>query len=154
MATVPTPTVPVEGISSVTGPDGRTTKTLVDAVLGFAPESNILGSGAYEVRAATAAQIVAALADDPGAIVTVRGWTANPPDATPDHLLALSRARAQAVADALRQAGVINPITVIGGGPAPSPDAMAGGTFDEAVAVQMRRSEISYRVHSIEEGTP
>lgn len=143
-ATVLTPTVPVEGISSITGPDGLTTTTINDAVLGFAPNSATLGPGAQNLLTQTAARITAALADRPAATVTVRGWTANPPDATRAELLALSRARAQAVADALQHFGVAHPITVIGGGPAPSPDAMATGRFDEVLAVQMRRSEITY----------
>ncbi|MCW2899047.1 MAG: hypothetical protein JWO67_1312 [Streptosporangiaceae bacterium] len=143
-AVLPSPTVPIEGVVSVTGPRGETTTTLSDAVLGFTANSAELGPAAQDLLQQTAARIKAALDDKPSATITVRGWTANPPGALPADLLALSSARAQAVADALVRYGVTNPITVIGGGAASDPNAMTTGHFDETTAVKMRRSEITF----------
>lgn len=144
LSTGPAPTVPIEGIHSIVGPTGQTTTTLSDAVLGFAADSSVLGPAAQDVLMQTAARINVVLADQRHTPVIVHGWTADPIGSTPEGLIALSRARAQAVADALASYGVTNPIQPIGGGAAPDMTANVDGQFDEAIAAQMRRSEITF----------
>ncbi|SFI78305.1 OmpA family protein [Amycolatopsis regifaucium] len=142
--TVPTPEVPVPGIVSVTGPDGTTKTTLSDDVLGFAGDSAALSPAAQGVLAELSARIVAKRAERPTAKVVVRGFTADPPGSTEQGRAELSAARANAVAGALRAAGVEGPIDSSGGGTAPGMTAMSGGAFDEGVAVKMRRVDITY----------
>lgn len=144
LSTGPAPTVPIEGIHSIVGPTGQTTTTLSDTVLGFAADSSVLGPAAQDVLMQTAARINIVLAGQPHTPVIVHGWTADPPGSTTEGLIALSQARAQAVADALASYGVTNPIQPIGGGAAPDMTATVDGQFDEAIAAQMRRSEITF----------
>ncbi|MGH3915432.1 MAG: OmpA family protein [Pseudonocardiaceae bacterium] len=138
------PIVPIPDISSVTGPSGEVTTTISDRVLGFAGDSAVLSPAALELLRDTAARITAKLTSGPGAVVTIRGYTADPPGSTPQGREQLSRDRAQAVADALATAGIPNKIVTIGGGAAPEMTAVVDGTFDEATAAAMRRVEIAY----------
>lgn len=141
--TVEMPIVPVPEISSVTGPSGTIT-SLPDALLGFGPESAVLSPAAADLIDDVAADIAAKFAGRPESIVTVTGFTADPPESTPAGRQQLSLARAQAVADALAAAGVTHQIAVTGGGAAPGTTALQDGVFVEAIASQMRRTEISY----------
>jgi len=142
-STVEMPIVPIPEISSVTGPAGTTT-SLPDALLGFGPESAALSAAAADLIGGVAADIATTLAGRPEATVTVTGFTADPPESTPAGRQQLSLARAHAVADALAAAGVTHPITVTGGGAAPGTSAVQDGVFVEAIASQMRRTEITY----------
>jgi outer membrane protein OmpA-like peptidoglycan-associated protein len=89
-------------------------------------------------------RIKSKLLEQPAASVTVLGYAADPPGSTERGQAELSALRAQAVADALRAGGVGHHIDAIGGGAAPGMSAMSTGTFDEIVAKQMRRVEITY----------
>lgn len=138
------PLVPIPDVISVTGPQGEVTTTLSDRVLGFAGDSSALSPVAHELLAETAARISAKLSGQPEATVTVRGYTADPPGSTHAGRQQLSLRRAQAVADALADAGVTNPIVAVGGATAPGASAVVDGVFDEARATEMRRVEITY----------
>ncbi|GHH54409.1 hypothetical protein GCM10017774_69440 [Lentzea cavernae] len=139
----PVPVVPVPGITSVTGPDGTERTTLLNDVLGFAGDSAELSPSARELMRQYAARVTAKLASRPDAVVTVRGYTADPPGSTEAGRQELSSRRAQVVADALRDGGVRHRIEHSGGGSAPGMTATATGTFDETIAGQMRRVEIT-----------
>lgn len=138
------PVVPIPEVSSVTGPLGEVTTTLSDRVLGFAGDSAVLSPAALELLADTASRINTRLGGRPGAEVTVRGYTADPPGSTHEDRLQLSQDRARAVAAALAAAGVTHRIVPAGGGSAPGPSAVVNGAFDEARAAAMRRVEITY----------
>ncbi|MCP2248050.1 OmpA family protein [Lentzea aerocolonigenes] len=140
---VAVPIVPVPGITSVTGPEGTERTTLLNDVLGFAGDSAELSQPARELLREYAARIAAKLASQPNAVVTVLGYTADPPDSTEWGRAELSSRRARVVAEALRDGGVRHRIDHSGGGSAPGMTAMATGTFDEAIAGQMRRVEIT-----------
>ncbi len=137
------PIVPIPEIASVTGPSGTVT-TLPDALLGFGPESAVLSPAAAQLIDDVAADIATKLAGRPEATVAITGFTADPPESTPAGRRQLSLSRAHAVADALTTAGVSQTITLAGGGAAPGTTAMQDGVFIEAIASQMRRTEISY----------
>ena len=137
------PIVPIPEIASVTGPSGTVT-TLPDALLGFGPESAVLSPAAAQLIDDVAADIATKLAGRPEATVAITGFTADPPESTPAGRRQLSLSRAHAVADALTTAGVSQTITLAGGGAAPETTAMQDGVFIEAIASQMRRTEISY----------
>ncbi|WP_083255096.1 OmpA family protein [Amycolatopsis orientalis] len=141
---VPTPEVPVPGIVSVSGPDGTTKTTLSNDVLGFAGDSAALSPAAQGVLTELASRIGAKRDGRTAAKVVVRGFTADPPGSTEQGRAELSAARANAVAGALRAAGVDGPIEASGGGTAPGMTAMSGGVFDEGAAVKMRRVDITY----------
>jgi outer membrane protein OmpA-like peptidoglycan-associated protein len=142
-STVSIPIVPVPGIASVTGPDGEERTTLLNDVLGFAGDSAELSPSARELLREYATRITAKLASQPAAVVTVRGYTADPPGSTESGRAELSSERARVVAQALRDGGLRHRIDHSGGGSAPGMTAMAAGAFDEAVAGQMRRVEIT-----------
>ncbi len=142
--TVQTPVVAIPEVSSVTGPSGEVTTTLSDRVLGFAGDSSMLPPTALDLLHDTADRINADLTAHPDTQVTVRGYTADPPGSTPGDRQRLSQDRAQAVADALTAAGVAHRIQVFGGATAPGLTSVVNGTFDEAIAVRMRRVEITY----------
>ena len=95
------------------------------------------------LNASYAARITAKLASQPDAVVKVLGYTADPPGSTERGRAELSSERARVVANALRDGGVRNRVDHSGGGSAPGMTAMATGTFDEAIASQMRRVEIT-----------
>jgi flagellar motor protein MotB len=139
------PTVPVPGVASVTGPHGEVTYTVTDKLLGFRGDSADLSDEAVDYLKGIATQIQVRLQNQTAARVTVTGYCADPPGSTREGMVRLSRARATNVADALRAAGVHNPIAVIAGGVAPGPSATKNGRFDEARAEQMRRVEITVR---------
>jgi outer membrane protein OmpA-like peptidoglycan-associated protein len=143
-ATVATPVVPVPGVTSVVGPDGQVSTTVSDSALGFAGDSAILSPGAQALVRALAGSITARLSGKPGAVVTVRGYAADPPGSTAAGRQALADLRARAVAGALGQAGVRQRVDAAGTGTQPGRTAMAGGRFDEAAAAAMRRVEIAY----------
>jgi outer membrane protein OmpA-like peptidoglycan-associated protein len=143
-ATAVMPTVPVPGVTSVTGPDGETTYSITDATLGFSADSAALSPAALDLLHRLAELINGQLADRPQATLTVTGRTADPPGSAEGDRYALSLARAQAVAAALTSGGVTQPITAVGGGTAPGPSATSNGRFDEARATQMRRVDITY----------
>lgn len=140
---VAVPVVPVPGITSVTGPNGTERTTLLNDVLGFAGDSAELSQSARELLREYAARITAKLASQPDAVVTVLGYTADPPGSTERGRAELSSRRADVVAGALRDGGVRHRIDHSGGGSAPGMSAMVAGTFDEAIASQMRRVEIT-----------
>ncbi|ADJ50780.1 hypothetical protein AMES_8954 [Amycolatopsis mediterranei S699] len=142
--TVATPVVPVPGVTSVVGPAGRISTTVSDSALGFTGDSAVLSPGALDLLRTLAGSITAALAGRPGAVVTVRGYAADPPGSTAAGRQALADLRAQVVSDALRQAGVRQRVDAAGVGTQPDRTAMAGGRFDEAAAAAMRRVEIAY----------
>jgi outer membrane protein OmpA-like peptidoglycan-associated protein len=139
-ATAAMPAVAVPGVTSVTGPQGRVTYAVSDTLLGFRGDSAELAPSAAEVLSGVAARIK----NNPAAAITVTGYCADPPGSSPAGLLGLSRARAQAVADALRGDSLANPISVVGGGVAPGGSATTNGHFDEKRASQMRRVEITF----------
>jgi outer membrane protein OmpA-like peptidoglycan-associated protein len=143
-ATAVMPTVPVPGVTSVTGPDVETTYSITDATLGFSADSAALSPAALDLLHRLADLINGQLADRPQATLTVTGRTADPPGSAEGDRYALSLARAQAVAAALTSGGVTQPITAVGGGTAPGPSATSNGRFDEARATQMRRVDITY----------
>ncbi|MBE8521819.1 OmpA family protein [Amycolatopsis sp. H6(2020)] len=143
-ATVATPVVPVPGVTSVVGPAGQVSTTVSDSALGFSGDSAVLSPGALDLLRTLAGSITARLAGKPGAVVTIRGYAADPPGSTADGRQALADQRARAVADALSQAGVSRRLDVAGVGTQPGRTAMVGGRFDEAAAAAMRRVEIAY----------
>lgn len=138
------PVVGIPDVSSVTGPGGEVTTTLSDRVLGFAGDSATVSPAALDLLGETAARINARLAGQPDALVTVRGYTADPPGSTSEGRLRLSEQRARAVAGALTAAGVTHRIVAVGGATAPGMSAVVNGGFDETRAVAMRRVEITY----------
>ncbi|MDX8141316.1 OmpA family protein [Lentzea sp. BCCO 10_0061] len=142
-STVAVPIVPVPGIASVTGPDGKERTTLLNDVLGFAGDSAELSPSARELLREYATRITAKLASRPDAVVTVRGYTADPPGSTESGRAALSGERARVVAQALQDGGVRHRIEHSGGGSAPGMTATAAGAFDETIAGRMRRVEIT-----------
>ncbi|WP_410608597.1 hypothetical protein [Amycolatopsis sp. lyj-109] len=143
-ATVATPVVPVPGVTSVVGPAGQVSTTVSDSALGFSGDSAVLSPGAQDLLRALAGSITARLAGRPGAVVTIRGYAADPPGSTAAGRRQLADERARAVAGALGQAGVRQPLDAAGIGTQPGRTAMAGGRFDEAAAAAMRRVEIAY----------
>ena len=143
-ATVATPVVPVPGVTSVVGPAGRISVTVSDSALGFAGDSAVLSPGALDLLHTLAGSITVRLADKPGAVVTVRGYAADPPGSTAAGRQALANLRARVVSDALGQAGVRQRVDAAGIGTQAGRTAMAGGRFDEATAAAMRRVEIAY----------
>jgi outer membrane protein OmpA-like peptidoglycan-associated protein len=143
-ATVATPIVPVPGVTSVVGPAGQVSTTVSDSALGFSGDSAVLSPGALELLRTLAGSITARLAGRPGAVVTIRGYAADPPGSTAAGRQALADQRARTVADALGQAGVRRRLDAAGVGTQPGRTAMAGGKFDEAAAAAMRRVEIAY----------
>jgi outer membrane protein OmpA-like peptidoglycan-associated protein len=146
--TVDTPLVDVPGISSVVGPDGRTTTTIENSALGFGPDSAELSADALTVLQAVAVRIAARLVEHPEAVVSVRGYVADPPTSTPLGRQQLSDQRAAAVAralaTALAAAGLAPRIDVAGAGTPPGMTAMVDGTFDEAIAQSMRKVDITF----------
>ncbi|RBY83027.1 hypothetical protein DQ238_03295 [Geodermatophilus sp. TF02-6] len=148
VATADTPVVDVPGIDSATGPDGRTTVTLFDAVTGFAPDSAVLSADAQDVLRGISARIAAELAAQPDTTITIRGYVADPPDSTPAGRQQTADERAGAVqaflTDQLRAAGS-PPIDAAGAGTPPQPPtAIVNGAFDDATAAQMRKVTITY----------
>lgn len=143
-AAVTTPGVPVPGVSSVVGESGRVSTTVNDSALGFAGDSAVLSPGAEDLLTTLAAGINARLAGQAEAIVTVRGYAADPPGSTAAGRAELADHRARAVADALEGSGVRQRIDVAGVGTEPQRTAMRAGRFDEAAAAAMRRVEITY----------
>ncbi|MEV4050882.1 hypothetical protein AB0J55_06810 [Amycolatopsis sp. NPDC049688] len=141
LATVATPVVPVPGVTSVAGPAGRISTTVSDSALGFTGDSAVLSPGALELLRALAGSITAAGRSD---AVIVRGYAADPPGSTVAGRQALADLRARVVSDALREAGVRQPVDAAGVGTQPGRTAMAGGRFDETAAAAMRRVEITY----------
>jgi outer membrane protein OmpA-like peptidoglycan-associated protein len=149
VATAAVPVVNVPGIDSVTGPDGRTTVTLFDAVTGFAPDSVVLSADAQNILRSIGARIVAKLGQQPNTTITIRGYVADPPDSTPAGRQQTADERARAVqaflTDQLRAAGLSPPIDAAGAGTPPQPPtAIVNGAFDEATAAQMRKVTITY----------
>ncbi|MGW3964701.1 OmpA family protein [Amycolatopsis sp. NPDC005003] len=143
-ATVATPVVPVPGVTSVVGPAGQVSTTVSDSALGFSGDSAVLSPGAQELLRTLAGSITARLAGRPGAVVTIRGYAADPPGSTAAGRQQLADERARAVADALGQAGVRQRLDAAGIGTQPGRTAMVGGRFDETAAAAMRRVEIAY----------
>ena len=143
-AAVDTPVVPVPGVTSVVGPAGQVSTTVSDSALGFAGDSAVLSPGARDLLRTLAGSITARLEGKPGAVVTVRGYAADPPGSTAAGRQALADLRAQAVSDALSQAGVHQRLDAAGIGTQPGRTAIAGGRFDETAAADMRRVEITY----------
>lgn len=143
VATVEQPVVPIPDVTSVTGPNGEVTTTLSDVVLGFAGDSAALSQSARDLLRETAVRINARLTDRPDAVVTVRGYTADPPPSTPESRRQLSQQRAKAVAAALT-GWIPNQVVAVGDGAAPGTTAVVNGAFDEDRASQMRRVEITY----------
>ncbi|MGE0299002.1 OmpA family protein [Pseudonocardia sp.] len=133
------PLVPVPATWSVVGPDGRTTTTITDNVLGFRGESAVIPAAGRALLARVAAEILARSA----APVEVRGFTADPPGWTPEGTAALARRRSDAVAATLTGAGITE-VRSLGGGVAPGMTAVVDGRFVEALAARMRRVEITY----------
>ena len=70
----------------------------------------------------------------PDLVVTVAGYTADPPDYSPQRLARLGQARSDSVADALRAADVTCTVRSIGGGKAPDMTAIVNGAFNDALA--------------------
>jgi flagellar motor protein MotB len=132
------------GVSTTTGLGGRTTITISDNVLGFAGSSLELDPKVRYLLHDTAARINGKLAFQPDASVTIYGYTADLPGSNLADHQRLSAAHAQAVADALIANGLTHRVVAIGGGIAPGMTAMDNGVFNEAIAVQMRRIEITY----------
>jgi outer membrane protein OmpA-like peptidoglycan-associated protein len=148
-ATADTPVVDVPGITSATGPDGRTTVTLFDAVTGFSPDSAVLSADAEEVLRGVSARIAATLAQRPDTTITIRGYVADPPGSTPAGRQQTATDRALAVqaflTDRLHEAGFSPRIDAAGVGTPPEPaTAMVNGAFDEATARQMRKVTVTY----------
>jgi outer membrane protein OmpA-like peptidoglycan-associated protein len=148
-ATADMPVVDVAGIDSATGPDGRTTVTLLDSVTGFAPDSAVLSADAQDVLRDISARIAAELAEQPDTTITIRGYVADPPDSTPAGRQQTADERARAVqaflADQLRAAGFSPAIDAAGAGTPPQPPtAIVNGAFDDATAAQMRKVAITY----------
>ena len=143
-ATVATPVVSVPGVTSVVGPSGQVSTTVSDSALGFAGDSAVLSPGAQDLLRTLAGSITARLEGRPGAVVTVRGYAADPPGSTAAGRQALADLRSRAVSDALSQAGVRQRLDAAGVGTQPGRTAMVGGRFDEAAAAAMRRVEIAY----------
>ena len=147
-ATADDPVVDVPGVTSATGPDGRTTTTLLDQVLGFAPDSVLLSGDAQDVLRGISARIAAKLAQQPDLTITVRGYVADPPDSTPAGRQQTSDQRAAAVSDfiagQLLDAGLSPRIDAAGAGTPPGMTAVVNGVFDEATAGQMRKVTVTY----------
>ncbi len=143
-ATVANPAVPVPGVTSVVGQAGQVNTTVSDSALGFAGDSAVLSPAAEELLAELAAGITARLAGDLRAVVTVRGYAADPPGSTATGRGELADRRAHVVAEALELAGVRQRIDAAGVGSEPGRSAMLAGRFDEAAAAAMRRVEITY----------
>ena len=141
-ATVPTPVVPVPGVTSVTGPRGEVTTTVSDAALGFAGDSAVLSESARDLLRSLAGSITAGRGNAP---VTVRGFAADPPGSTDAGRRELAEQRARAVAGALTEAGLTQRVDATGTGTQPGVTAVTGGRFDEAAAARMRRVEITYQ---------
>jgi outer membrane protein OmpA-like peptidoglycan-associated protein len=142
------PVVDVPGMTSAVGPDGRTTTTLFDQLLGFAPDSAVLSADAQEVLRGMSARIAAKLAAQPDLTITIRGYVADPPDSTPAGREQTSEERAAAVAaflaGQLHDAGLAPRIDAAGAGTPPGMTAMVNGVFDEATAGQMRKVTVTY----------
>jgi outer membrane protein OmpA-like peptidoglycan-associated protein len=143
-ATVATPVVPVPGVQSVVGPDGRISTTVSDSALGFSGDSAALSPAAKDLLRSLAGSISARLADRPDAPVTIRGYAADPPGSTAAGRQELATLRARTVAAALTGAGVTSPVDAAGVGTQPGATAIVGGRFDEPAAARMRRVEITY----------
>ncbi|WP_072477014.1 OmpA family protein [Amycolatopsis australiensis] len=143
-ASAATPVVPVPGVTSVVGPGGQVSTVVSDSALGFAGDSAALSPGAESLLRGIAASITARLGGNPAAPVTIRGYAADPPGSTAAGRQELAELRAEAVAGALRQAGVRQRPDVGGTGTEPGRTAMKDGKFDEAAAAAMRRVEITY----------
>jgi outer membrane protein OmpA-like peptidoglycan-associated protein len=143
-ATVATPAVPVDGITSVTGPDDRTTTVLSNDMLGFTGDSAALSPVAIDLLHQIAERINAKTAGHPDAVVTVNGYAADPPRSTDQGRRQLSQQRADATRQALTGDGVTARIEAHGLGTPPGSTAMVGGVFTEAVASGLRRVEITY----------
>jgi outer membrane protein OmpA-like peptidoglycan-associated protein len=143
-ATVTTPVVPVPGVQSVVGPDGRISTTVSDSALGFSGNSAALSPAAKDLLRSLAESISARLADRPDAPVTIRGYAADPPGSTAAGRQELATLRARTVAAALTGAGVTSPVDAAGVGTQPGATAIVGGRFDEPAAARMRRVEITY----------
>jgi outer membrane protein OmpA-like peptidoglycan-associated protein len=139
------PVVPIPGLSSVTGPHGEVTTTITDDLLGFRGDSAEVGPAGRALLVQLAGQIRATLAAHPDAPVVVHGYTADPPDYSPDRLARLARARSAAVVAVLVDAGVpAANLQAVGDGPAPGMTAVVGGRFDESLGARMRRVEITH----------
>jgi hypothetical protein len=144
------PMIDVPGISSATGPDGRTTITLFDSVTGFAPDSAVLPGEARDLLRSISGGIAGKLGSQPDAVISVQGYVADPPDSTAAGRLQTANDRAAAVAafvkDQLRAAGFSSPrIDAAGVGTPPDPaTAIVNGAFDESTARQMRKVTITY----------
>jgi outer membrane protein OmpA-like peptidoglycan-associated protein len=147
-ATVADPVVVVPGLTSVVGPDGHTTTTLSDSALEFTPDSATLTPDALDLLRGIAAHITARLTVEPDAVVTIRGYVADPPSSTAASRQELSARRAAAVADALTAQfaahGLAPRIDAAGAGTPPGVTALVNGSFDEAVAQTMRKVTVTY----------
>lgn len=143
-STAPQPVVTVPGLSSITGPNDVTTTSITDGVLGFAGDRWDISPDGHLVVGQVADRITHKLAQKPDLVVTVAGYTADPPGYTTTDLARLGQARSDSVAHALRAAGVTATIRSIGGGKAPGMTAIVHGSFDDTLGAQMRRVEITY----------
>jgi flagellar motor protein MotB len=143
-ATVRSFPVPVPHLESTSGPAGVTI-SVPETLLGFPPNSAVLGPAATDTISEISARIGAAAAGHPNTVLTVTGYAADPPGSVVADCVRLSNARARAVADALRAAGVRISINVVGGGIAPGTSSMRNGFFVEALAEQMRRVDVEVR---------
>jgi outer membrane protein OmpA-like peptidoglycan-associated protein len=141
---VPQPVVDVPGVNSVTGPDGKTTTSFQDDVLGFAGDHWALSPDGIAIVEAVAARIRERHADDSDRAIVVTGYTADPDGYPRGRLVRLAQARADTVAEVLRLSGVRH-VQAVGAGPAPGVSARVDGSFDESIGAQMRRVEISYQ---------
>lgn len=142
-STTPQPVVPIPGLNSITGADDVTTTTITDGVLGFAGDRWEISPEGRLVVQQIADRIRVKLAQDPDMVITVAGYTADPPGYSPERLARLGQARSDSVAAALRAAGITS-VQSIGGGPAPDMTAIVNGAFDDELGAQMRRVEITY----------
>ena len=141
-AVVETPSVAVPTIQSVPGTAKERTISVPETLLGFAANSAALSADADQTIAQLAAEIQGFTRDHPDSSMMVIGFTADPPGSTVAGRHALSLSRAQAVADALRAAGIRSEITAVGGGAAPHMSCMRSGLCVEALAEPMRRVEV------------
>ena len=148
VATTVMPIVDVPGIVSAVGPDGLTTMTLSDAVLGFAGDSATLSPQAHSTLQDIAAHMTSRPRTGSESTVIVRGYVADPPSSTAEGRRRLSEERAVAVARflaaELARSGHSLRIDAAGIRTPPGMTAIVNGSFDEVTATRMRIVTVSY----------
>ena len=144
-AAAETPSVAVPKIQPVPGTAKEKTFSVPEALLGFGANSAALPADADQTIAQLVADIGDFTKDHPDSSIAVTGYTADPPKSTVVGRQELSSSRAQAVAEALRAAGIRSEITAVGGGAAPNMSCVRNGVCVEALAEPMRRVEVQVK---------